>query len=102
MSHLSPKGIQNIKRGLRRSWESGGPHDLRFRHHEVDADTLRSRTRYDRKGTFYADIRTAAGEFKVLWSTAGRTDQLDVFHRGKLLTTCRPNRVLKRIGELSK
>ena len=73
---------------------------------EIDADTMRQRAFYDRRGEFYAEVRkrTEAGDvvFTLRWSVCGRCDQLDIFDGATVLATCRPSLVLARIEEASR
>lgn len=100
---LSQRGIENIRHGLKRSWIDGA-HRLRQQSSDIDADTLRYRALHDRRGSFYAKItKEVAGktiDFLILWSTNGRTDQVDIFENGHLLKTIRPAIALKIIDEL--
>lgn len=94
---LSRKGIENIKRGLRRSWKDG-THRQRQQQRKLDADTLRKHALHDRKGESYAELRFPDGRvFKLYWSTRGRTDQLDVFLNSKLVSTCAPYKLFKEL-----
>lgn len=61
---------------------------------EIDADTLRQRALFDRRGTEYATVMMGGQRFTLLWSTAGRCDQVDVFCDGQRLDTVRPSLVL--------
>lgn len=95
---LSQRGLQNIRRGLKRSWADGS-HRERFQRGEPDADTLRQQALHDRKGQFYCAVRVPAGTFEVRWSVLGRTDQLDVFDpNGIKVATCRLGLVLSSIA----
>ena len=94
---LTPRGKINIVRGLRRSWEPGGSHDLRFRSGEPDADTLRQRAAHDRRGRCVLAGRCGRLGFAVCHSTAGRTDQYDIFLDGQLVTTIRSGLVLETL-----
>jgi hypothetical protein len=95
---LSLKGIESIRRGLRRSW-TDGTHRQRQQQREPDADTMRNRALWDRKGSRFADITLPDGQlFRAYWSTCGRTDQVDVFHDGRKVATCSPNRIFKEIN----
>lgn len=98
---LSQRGLENIRRGLKRSWSEGGTHRERFKRGELDADTLRRRALFDRKGTHYATIAMNGQTYSVLWSTLGRSDQVDIYHNTKKLVTCRPSLVLRRLEELN-
>ena len=91
VARLTPAGRQRILRGLARSWQPGGAHDLRFHHAPVDADTLRKRALHDRKGSHYATISTNGFVFELFWSASGRVDQVDVFIGGKHMLTARPS-----------
>ena len=91
---LSPKGIENIKRGLKRSWESG-VHRARQQSGGADADTMRKRAIYDRRGTLIisGQIKTEVGDkpLSVQWSTHGRSDQIDILIDGVTVKACRPS-----------
>jgi hypothetical protein len=67
----------------------------------IDADTMRQRALYDRRGRLYAEIsvETEIGRvtFSARWSVRGRTDQVDLFDGAVLVFTCRPSLVLERI-----
>lgn len=97
---LSPQGLANIRRGLIRSWRDG-IHRQKQQQRTPDADTLRNRAFYDRRGTLYADITkaTEAGRtcFHLRWSTAGRRDQVDIFEDNRLCKTIRPSAALQWI-----
>lgn len=90
---------------LKRSWERGGHRD-KFESTEIDVDTLHARARYDRKGTFYAEIIKRSEDsgrihyFTLLWSTCGRTDQLDVVENGRILATVRPGLALETVERI--
>lgn len=98
---LSLRSRANIIRGLHRSWEPGGAHDLRFRHKEIDADTQRLRTLWDRKGSHYASIKMNGREFQCYWSTLGRSDQVDIFCENRKMTTCSINRIWREISQIT-
>lgn len=96
---LSRKGIENIKRGLRRSWKDG-THRQMQKAREPDAEGLRKRALWDRKGAHFSDIRMADGRlFCVHWSTLGRTDQVDVFFEGAKVCTCSPSAIFSKIPQ---
>ena len=95
VARLTPAGRARILRGLARSWQPGGSHDARFHHATVDADTLRKRAFADRRGgvVMAGHLNAAHGAlpFSLRWSTAGRTDQLDLFvDRRHVLTAAAP------------
>ena len=94
---LSPKGIQNIKRGLKRSWESGS-HRARQQTRKPDADDLMRRSLYDRRGKIVmsGSLSTELGQkpFQIRWSVFGRTDQLDFIVDGIIEKTCRPSAMM--------
>ena len=92
---LSRKGIENIRRGLKRSWLDGAHRQRVGR--EIDADTIRKRALFDRKGTHFADINFGGGVFRAYWSTRGRSDQVDLFCDGVLVATCAPNRIFSEL-----
>jgi hypothetical protein len=97
---LTPRARENIRRGLRNSWQPGGAHHARFRCGEPDADTARRRALDDRRGTLYAEVRTPDGQrWGLRWSVCGRTDQLDVMHAGRIAATMRPGLALEWIAE---
>lgn len=72
---------------------------------DVDADTMRQRAFQDRRGTQYATVtkQTEAGmqTFTLLWSVAGRCDQLDVIQCGVIVATIRPSLALTKIDRLT-
>lgn len=95
--HLSRKGIENIKRGLRRSWRDGTHRRLQQQRLPT-AEDARKRALWDRKGVRFADIRLPDGRlFRAYWSVLGRSDQVDLFCDGAKLATCAPNRIFKEI-----
>ncbi len=96
---LTPRGRRQISDALRRSWQSGA-HHARFHSGEPDADTLRKRALSDRRGSHYATVQMQGCTFTLLWSTNGRTDQIDVFEGTRLLATIRPSLALGAIGAL--
>ena len=101
VARLTPAGRARILRGLRRSWLPGGAHDLRFHHRPVDADTLRRRAADDRRGSVVlaGHLNSAAGAvpFSLRWSTAGRSDQLDLFVDGRLRLTAAAPRIVPEL-----
>ncbi len=76
---LSKQGIARIRAGLIRSWQPGGSHRTRQQATNADADTVRSRALFDRKGKFI-------GSFDIYHST-NRVDQFDVYAGGKKVFT---------------
>ena len=73
---LSKQGIENIRRGLKRSWLDGS-HRQRQQAGNIDADTLRSRALYDRKCTLIVSG-------VAIYHSTHRSDQLDVYVDGVL------------------
>ena len=71
---------------------------------DADADTVRQRALYDRRGTHYATVTkpSEAGPqtFALQWSIDGRCDQLDVIHAGAIIATIRPSLVLSEIDKI--
>ena len=96
MLRLTQRGKTNIRRGLRRSWQPGGAHDLRFRHKEPDADTLRWRAYQDRKGSLFAEVRMGGEVFTLRHSTA-HARRLDIFNHGHKIAVCRSGLALSVI-----
>ena len=94
---LSLRGIQNIRRGLKRSWENG-THRTKQQTREIDADTLRDRARYDRRGSLIlsGNVPTELGPKRVIvrWSVLGRVDQMDIVIDTVVVKTCRPALVI--------
>ena len=88
------------RQGLLRSWQPGGSHDLRFRHKPVDADTLRKREQFDRKGSHAFRVVIGGREFEVYHSTA-HAQRYDIFRAGYKLATRRLGLVLETIANLS-
>ena len=80
---LSKQGIERIRNGLLRSWQPGGTHRSTQQATVIDADTLRSRALYDRKG------KLIVSGVSIHHSTA-RSDQLDVYVDGVLAITGGP------------
>lgn len=79
---LSKQGIENIRRGLKRSWVDG-THRQRQQAGNIDADTIRSRAMYDRKGTLIVSG-------VAIHHSTHRSDQLDVYVDGVLAITGGP------------
>jgi hypothetical protein len=75
---LSKRGIENIRRGLIRSWRDGTHRQL-VQAQGIDVDTLRKRTLFDRKGQLI-------GTFTLYHST-GRSDQFDLYQNNQLAVT---------------
>jgi hypothetical protein len=88
---LSKQGVENIRRGLKHSWENG-THRRKQQARLVDADTLRDREAYDRKGKF-------VGSFDIYHST-NRRDQFDVFMGGRLVLTGGPRVIAEWVKSL--
>jgi hypothetical protein len=101
VARLTPAGRARVLAGLRRSWKPGGAHDLRFHRQQADADTLRSRALYDRRGTVvlagHCNTQAGAVPIAVRYSTAGRSDQLDVFLDNRLLFTASAARAMPEL-----
>lgn len=76
---LSKQGVSRIRAGLIRSWQPGGSHRTRQQATEVDADTVRSRALWDRKGKLI-------GTFDIYYST-NRVDQFDIFIKSQMVYT---------------
>lgn len=68
---------------------------------EIDADTLRQRALYDRRGTpiIVGQIKTEAGPMpcQIQWSSSGRTDQADLIVEGKIIATKRLSLILESL-----
>lgn len=79
---LSKQGVERIRNGLIRSWKDG-THRKLVQEQEIDADTLRKRALYDRKG------KLLLGGIDIHYST-NRSDQFDVYVRGELVCTGGP------------
>lgn len=88
---LSKQGIENIRRGLIRSWRDG-THRQRVQTQEIDADTTRQRALHDRKGKII-------GTFTLYHSTA-RSDQFDVYQDGQRVATGGPRVIAEFIKTL--
>jgi len=73
---LSPARKEAIKRGLRRSWKDGA-HAKRFYQQPADADTMRKRALWDRKGTLAGGFSAGGVEYAIYHSRR-RTDAYDV------------------------
>jgi hypothetical protein len=99
VSRLSPKAKERIRKGLLRSWQPGGTHRTKQESRPIDADTLRSRALDDRRGKQLCLLNTRPyGEtYTFLWSTTGRTDQVDVFQNGRLLFTAAPKKAFAQL-----
>lgn len=69
-----------MRNGLLRSWQPGGAHYKRFREGKADADTMRKRTLWDRKG------KTFTLSFTLRHSPR-RTDSYDVLEGGRVVFT---------------
>lgn len=99
------KWRERQRQGLLRSWQPGGAHDLRFRHKEPDAETLRRRAADDRRGQVIlrGTVQTAAGPQPLLicWSTTGRIDQLDVVIAGRVLATAAARGIVPALLKLA-
>jgi len=97
MLKLSRKGIENIRRGLKRSWQPGGTHYAHFKRKEIDADTMRKRAQWDRKGALACTVTMSSGAaFEVRYSTSHAL-RLDIFHAGRKVATCREGLALGAI-----
>lgn len=98
---LSQKGIERIRRGLKRSWKDGTHRQLQ-QQRPVSAEDIRMRALHDRKGSFFAAIHAADGRvFKAYWSTMGRTDQVDLFLDNAKIATVAPYGIWKVLHECS-
>jgi len=68
---------------------------------EIDADTLRQRALYDRRGTpiIVGHIQTELGPIacRIEWSCSGRTDQADLIIDGKIIATRRLSLILESL-----
>lgn len=87
--NYSRKRIERMRKGLIRSWQPGGSHFERFLNRPADADTIRKRTLWDRRGT---EITLPP---LVIRHSLRRTDSYDVLINGKVV--CSGGRVL--VGE---
>lgn len=102
VSRLSPKARERIRKGLLRSWQPGGTHRTKQMSRPIDADTLRSRALDDRRGRHLCAVYPPSGNllpgpFVMIWSTTGRTDQVDVFQNGRLLFTAAPKKAFAHL-----
>lgn len=73
---LSLARKEAIKRGLRRSWKDGA-HAKRFHQKPADADTMRKRALWDRKGAQAGSFSAGGVEYAIMHSRR-RTDAYDV------------------------
>ena len=64
---------------------------------ELDADTLRQRALYDRRGATVFVIRRGVDSFEIQHSICGRTDQYDVIHNNCIIATKRLDLILEAI-----
>lgn len=78
----SAKRKATITKALKRSWSKGGAHRERVTNQKADADTMRQRALWDRKGTPVADIYIA-GELYTILHSHRRTDSYDVKAAGR-------------------
>lgn len=69
--------IERMRNGLLRSWQPGGTHYEKMKGRPADADTVRKRALYDRKGTVAATLQVNGQTFTIRHSR-NRTDQYDV------------------------
>lgn len=98
---LSRKGIENIRRGLRRSWQDGAHRQLQ-QARVPDADTLRRRALSDARGkTIFTVVLPDSTRLVVQRSIAGRTDQFDLTGYGGVIFTGRADLCMKRLVEIS-
>jgi hypothetical protein len=81
---LSPQRKASIFRGLKRSWAKGGAHHERFLNRHADADTMRKRALWDRKGAKITEI-ILAGHLHTIAHAQRRTDSYDVFLGDKIV-----------------
>ena len=86
--HLSEKGLKNIVRGLKRSWVDG-THRKKQKSRIIDADTLRNRAAYDRKGKFIVSVSIYHG--------VKNKKQYDVFSNNKFLFTSGPRNFIDNL-----
>lgn len=104
VGRLTPQGRERIRNALKRSWRDG-THRERQRSREIDVDSLRKRALEDRRGTHYATItkQTNLGAiyFTLLWSVAGRVDQVDIIESGSIVATVRPSLALSTIDKFT-
>lgn len=77
----SAKRIERMRNGLKRSWEPGGAHHKRFREGPADADTMRKRELWDRKGVRCGSFTTGGVTYQIIHS-GRRTDSYDVLGIG--------------------
>lgn len=79
----SEKRKEAIRRGLRRSWKDGA-HHKRFHCQPVDADTIRKRALWDRKGEGIGAVALPTEAYQIRHSTR-RTDSYDIYLKGRLV-----------------
>lgn len=77
---------QAVIRGLKRSWAPGGAHYIRFRNRPVDADTMRERALWDRKGR-WASTFEAGPVYLLILHAKRRCDAYDVYCDGRVVCT---------------
>jgi len=98
---LSRKGIENIRRGLRRSWRDGTHRQLQ-RQRAPDADTMRKRAMYDARGTVILSAILPDGQrITMQRSLHGRTDQFDLTTSSGCILTGRADLCMKHLLQLS-
>lgn len=98
---LSRRGIENIRRGLRRSWQDGTHRRLQ-KQRAPDADTLRRRALHDARGTVvFTAMLPDGSRVSVQRSVHGRTDQLDVVGASGCLFTGRADLCMTALLQLS-
>lgn len=76
-TNWSAKRKASIRRALKRSWQPGGAHYERFRNRPVDADTVRKRALWDRKGLLAGWFSAGGKHYQIIHSRR-RTDAFDV------------------------
>lgn len=74
----SAKRIEQMRNGLKRSWAPGGAHHKRFREGPADADTMRKRELWDRKGVRCVSFTSGGGVTYHIDHSCRRTDAYDV------------------------
>ena len=64
---------------------------------DIDADTMRQRAFYDRRGTIAFFIRQGEDSFEIQHSVCGRCDQYDIIHNNAVIETVRLGKILETI-----
>jgi len=81
---------------LKRSWASGS-HRKKQQTKELDAETVRARHLWDRKGNYFCSISLNQSIFNVCYSRLGRSDQFDIEYDGQMIATTRRDQILSQI-----